>query len=433
MKKMTIYFVGLVIFTLLMIKTTYADEFSELKEQMKAMQERMEIMQKTINRLEAERALTKESVQTRQMEEMQRKIENLETQASISDEGQKTADLENIFHKIEWHGEVEWEFVDTMKDDSTGEAEPHFQLDKVRLEPEIQITEDIRFEADLDFDGSSAEADEFYFIFENLPFNSTMQIGKDDRFFKADKMTERYPLAGNAFWKDEEIGFLLETEHEPFYAALSWSQGLELDFKDVGEDDTSDVYSLMQDDTRRSSFNGVKEVSIGVGIEKDIEDLGKIDVLVWGLYNQLSAADISFLKTNLNSYSVDTHDQYRAGVNVEYEIDHFSFVSQYIDAKDGQLERYAWFVQPSYKFELPFGWKYANDHRLLFRYGKLVVDSPKTFDKPVSWDRKELTFAVITDITKNFRLKTEYTIDEEKTGAGDVDNNEFVAQLEYEF
>ena len=41
------------------------------------------------------------------------------------------------------------------------------------------------------------------------------------------------------------------------------------------------------------------------------------------------------------------------------------FVGQFIDAKDGQLERYAWFVQPSYKFTLPFNFKYANDHRLL--------------------------------------------------------------------
>jgi len=98
-------------------------ELAGLKEQMKVMQMQM-------------------GKQAREMIRMRRKIERLEENKILAMDGagagQKPLALEDIFHKIEWHGEVEWEFVDTAKDDSTGEAEPHFQLDKIRLEPEIQ-------------------------------------------------------------------------------------------------------------------------------------------------------------------------------------------------------------------------------------------------------------------------------------------------------
>ncbi|MFH1783234.1 MAG: hypothetical protein ABH848_06425 [Candidatus Omnitrophota bacterium] len=388
----------------------YADELSELKVQMKAMQKEMGKMQKKIEALEIQAP-----------------------QAAKEAEGKKYAISKEVLEKFELGGEIEIEFVDTQKDTSTGEAEPHFQLDKIRLEPELQITEDIRFEADIDFDEDTADIDECYFMFQNLPSNSSLQIGKDDRFFKAEKYTERSPLAGTAFWKDEEWSLLLETEHEPFYAAFAWSQGLELDLKEVGEDDSSDVYEMIQDDTRKSSYNGIREVSLGLGLKKELGDFGEIDILGWGLYNQLSSADISFLKSNLNSYTSDDDDQYRAGINLEYELGDFSLVAQYIDAQDGKLDRETWFIQPSCKVELPFGWKYCNGHRLLARYGRLDVDNAKSFSTPAAWDREELTLAVITDIAENFKLKSEYTINEEDTGNGEVDNNELVMQLEYEF
>jgi len=44
-----------------------------------------------------------------------------------------------------------------------------------------------------------------------------------------------------------------------------------------------------------------------------------------------------------------------------------------------------------------------------------------------------LIFAFITDIVNDFKLRTEYTIDGERTGSGEVDNSELVMQLLYEF
>ena len=55
------------------------------------------------------------------------------------------------------------------------------------------------------------------------------------------------------------------------------------------------------------------------------------------------------------------------------------------------------------------------------------------FPDPLTWDREELTLAVIAEIFKNLKLKTEYTVNTEETGNDEVDNNELVIQLELDF
>jgi len=40
---------------------------------------------------------------------------------------------------------------------------------------------------------------------------------------------------------------------------------------------------------------------------------------------------------------------------------------------------------------------------------------------------------LITELAKNVKLKTEYYINDEKTGGRDVDNNELLVQLEFKF
>jgi len=52
------------------------------------------------------------------------------------------------------------------------------------------------------------------------------------------------------------------------------------------------------------------------------------------------------------------------------------------------------------------------------------------------WERR-LTFGILTGITRNVTLKTEYNWNDEDTGgsgdAGDPDNDELVVQLEVKF
>ncbi len=190
---------------------------------------------------------------------------------------------------------------------------------------------------------------------------------------------------------------------------------------------------MLQDDTRKSSYNGIKEVSGGLGFKSELGDGGKIDIMAWGLYNQLSEGDVETLQDALSGYTSEDDRQSRVGLNLEYSLADFNLVAQYIEARDGDLDRKAWFVQPSYLIRLPSNRQYWKEHRLLVRYGQLNVDHTKAFDDPASWDRDEWTLAVISNIVENFSLKTEYTIDDEDTGDREIDNNELLLQLEYEF
>lgn len=406
-----------------------ADEISELKAQMKAMEARhqKEIaeLKARIETLEAERAARIETPK-----EMEERVIAIEERLKEPYEGGLLS-----FKGKNWEigGELELEFVDTQDDTNIGEPEPHFQIDKFSLIPRVHFAEDITLEADLYFQDSSARVDEAFVTFAKLPFNSELKVGLDDRFIMPKRMTERWPLAATAFWKDEEFGITWSTEQEPFYGILTWSQGLEIDETDVGEDDSSGNYAMLHDDSRRSNYGGIKEVGVGLGLKQELGDLGEVDILGFGYFNELTDNDISTLKSDISSYTSNDDEQYRIGANFDYTLRNFNFFAQYIDAKDGDLDRYAWYVQPSYKVELPFGWKYCNDHTFLVRYGEYDVDTTKAFGNPCTWGREELTFAVITEVAKNIKLKSEYTIDDEKTGDGEVDNDELVVQLELMF
>ncbi|MFT5206861.1 MAG: hypothetical protein ACI9CF_000602 [Candidatus Omnitrophota bacterium] len=398
-----------IVSTYMLILPASADEISILRDQMQVMQAEMQAM-----RIEMA------------------SLKGLEPSQLIK--GPQVFRTKLPVQGIELGGEVEIEIVDTEDDVATGEPEQHMQIDKVRLELEVQINEDMRFEADIDFADGGVDLDEYYFIFQNLPLNSTLQVGLDDRFFKGPRGTERYPLAANAFWRDEELGLLWEAEVNDVYIAFSLSQGLELDTRDIGEDDsTGDAYALIHDDSRGAAYNGFHEFSGGLGYEFDLGEAGQLEILAWGLISKLSNADKAFLTTSLNNYSSTDDDQTRIGLNFEYSIGSLGLAGQFIDARDGDFDRYAWYLQPTFDFTLPVDWKYGTEQQLLFRYGQLMIDNDATFNLPGTWDREEYTFALITQIAENMKLKTEYTIAEEETGARDINNNELMLQLEYQF
>lgn len=406
-----------------------ASEISELKGQIRTLQEQMNDMQRSYQQ---------------QLQMLEAKLNAMEAARTTAQAlpavpaqpaGPKFALSKEIVEKFELGGELEFEFVDVSKDNNTGEPEPHLQIDKFVLEPEVQITDDIRFEGDIQFDEDSVKMDEYYFEIENLPFDTEVTIGKDDRFMKMKRYTETHSLPEKAFWQDEENAILIENEFGPFYSALSWSQGLELDDKAIGEDSASgDHNDVIQDDTRKSAFNGLKQVSAGLGVKKDLGSFGEIDVMGWGIFGQLSRADRGFLVSNLNSYSSTSDRQRRTGVNLDYRWKKLNLAGQYVDAEDGKLDRYAWHLQPSVLLSLPVDWKYAKDHRLLARYSRYDVENNrKTFSKPLTWGRKAITLGLLTDITETITLKNEYTMNDERTGGGDIDNNEFLSQVEWEF
>ncbi len=432
--KFTLVFLSLVITLCLGLPfPSYADDLADLKAQMAVMQQQID-------------------AQVRQMGEMQKKIEQLEAERAVpvqpagstdSDVSQRITAIEQKLDQpwpngllslkkgqFEIGGELEMEFVDTQNDAAVSEPEPHFQLDKFVLSPKVKIADDVTLYGEIDMNQSSTAVSEVWLKFSELPLQSELKFGLDDRFIEMDRKTESYPLAGNAFWRDEEIGVTWSTGTKPFYTVLTVSQGEELDTKQVGEDNS---YVMLHDNTLTSGYGGIKEVGLGVGHKSELGRIGNLNLLGFGYLDQLSDADIAYLKSNLSSYDSNKDDQWRAGINLDYRKDDFTFISQYIDAKDGDLDRSVWFVQPSYHFVLPFEWKYGRGQEILVRYGQYRLDTSRSFGKPATWDRDELTFALITDVVKNIKVKTEYSIYGEETGDGSVNNNELLMQLEVRF
>ncbi|MEA3358328.1 MAG: hypothetical protein U9R17_02810 [Thermodesulfobacteriota bacterium] len=420
------------VFTIFLAHAAQADELSVMKEELRTMQKALE-------------------AQTKKIEEMQKKIEALESESrsaiedATSAEGEITALRDKIREphrgdilsrkgaKFEIGGELEIEFVDTQRDEETDELEPHFQVDRLKLSPKVKFSEqNVSMKADIDVDTDGAELDEVYIKFSKLPLKSSLKIGLDDMFLKPDIKTERYPLSAIAFWRQEETGIFLKSKfYSPFYLNLSYCNGLELDDKKTGEDSS---YKIIGVDKRNKDFSDQMELGIGLGSDLYFGTLGMLDVLGFYYLGELSNADIEFLNDKVSGYDSTESALYRYGINLDYNLEDFNLFLQFIRAKDGALNRYAWYIQPSYKFNLPWDWRYFNSHTLLARYGRLhLTDIDAVFTDPLTWDRGELTLAFMPEIYKNIKLKAEYTINTEKTGNGKVDNNEFLIQLELGF
>ncbi|MCP4650070.1 MAG: hypothetical protein GY853_08345 [PVC group bacterium] len=327
-------------------------------------------------------------------------------------------------------GELELEFVDTQSDASIDETKAHFQVDKFALAPTVYLEENINFYGNIEFTTDGASVAEAYLDFINLPLNSRLRTGYFYRFIEIDRKTEKHCLAGNGFWRDGSMGIMWKTEQDSFYGIASLTHGQELNTKQVGEDSS---YKIIHDNMKSDNYVGIRELGLGLGVKQDLEQIGSIDVLGFSYLDKLSLADITFLQANVNGYTSNDDKQQRNGVNLTYFLKEFTFISQYIASVDGKLKRNAWILQPSYKFDLPLDWKHCKSHELLVRYGAYNVNTSRVVALPTTWDREELTIALITNVAENIKLKTEYSINAEKTGGSDVKNNEIVIQLETKF
>lgn len=439
---------GVFIFTL--IPVAQADEILGRESQIKAIQKQLELQSKRMQEQVKQIQIQNQQIEDQkgQIAAMQRKIQKLESERASKirtpmEMEERVIALEEKLKRLyeggllslkgeKWEigGELEFEFVDTKKHASVDEPEPHFQLDKLMLIPRVSLSEDIYLYGEIEFYTSSLLAKYIYAHFGNLPFNSFLRVGFDQKFMKPSRKTERYPLAGNAFWRDNSAGIYAGGEFKPLYWRFSCTNGFEINQRQITEDDSLD---MLHDNLRTNNYDSPGELGLGLGFKKDFERGGKIDLLGFSYFSRLSGADETFLKSNVTGYNSDERSQYRYGLNLNYSVLGASLFTQFIKAKDGDLDRLSWYIQPSYKIKLADrDFFFAIEP--LFRYGKLSLNIDAVTGDSLTWDREEFTFAVITDIYKNIKLKTEYTIDRMDKDAGGTKNySEFVAQLEVKF
>ena len=331
-------------------------------------------------------------------------------------------------------GELEVEFRDTQEDDGIKDSNARFQFDKFVLKPEVIFGKtNISLKGELEFN-----ADEAYFAnggvyFENLPLDSQIFAGLKSRFIGISRKTEVYPLLGTTMERYEQLQMNWQAKASPFYWGVCFGEGLRLGTKQVSEDSS---YKMLRDNRNVSHKTGHPEYGIKLGVKPALGDLGTLDVLGFGFFGELNNDDIDLLKSKLPAYTSASDDMRRYGGRLVYKykfdkLNELTLVAEGAQLKDGALERTGWYVQGSHKWK--FKRPYLCSFEPLIRYGQINPDWTKSFSKSASWDREMLTLALITELAKNVKLKTEYYINDEKTGGRNVDNNELLVQLEYKF
>lgn len=350
--------------------------------------------------------------------------------------------------KLEIGGELELEIVDSQSNgrirdknstpapdtakgqmNESNNANPRMSIDKIVITPKVHVTSNILFKADIEFSpDSSVKLDEAWVKFSGLPLNSWVTLGQEDPFIHVSRKTESYPLLGHAFWQDEDLGLFMGGAAGPVYWRFSATNGRRLRDRQAGEDR---VFPMTTDDDDNGENNANKQIGVGLGLNHAFKPGHSVDVLPFWYGADLSPNDITYLNTISGYTDLSSKDQSRYGVNFDYILSGFELFAQYMKAEDGAMDRDGWYVQPSYQQTL--GMAHLQSVEFLLRYEEYNVDLVPVFADARTWDRKTTTLALISEIAKGFKIKTEYYLNDEETGGGDVDNNELLIQAEVKF
>ncbi len=332
--------------------------------------------------------------------------------------------------QVEYFNPEQEERVPSARTDYPGGG---FHVDELSLYLDGDFKNDIRLHTRFDITGEDQGLVEGYIDFENLYFNSELRIGLQDRFFRPGRYTETYPLPGIAFWRSRVLGATWKGTYDPVYAYVSVTNGTQLGDRQLGEDKSAQMIS---DDDIEYDMNGDKELSAGLGIDVDFAPYGKLDLLGFGLTGELSSEDVTFLQTEVPGYGFSfNQDKELAGVNLDYGIGEWDLFAQAIAGRDGDLERFAWYTELSYRFQFE-GMKFLNSLRPLIRYGELDTNmTPQPFmaNGSLTWDREQWLIGAVAELVRNVYFRMEYAFNEEDTGGSDANNNEFLFQLEVRF
>jgi TolA-binding protein len=458
------------------IDVVQAEELFELKEQMKAMQEQSQKQIKVLQKQMQEQMEAMQNQNQKQLQVLQRKIESLEqikqvttTTEASSGEGiiERLLDQNIPTLKREWleiGGELEFEYLDAQADNNgdsdttTGsggsESDGRFQIDKFVLTTKVNFSNDVYWKQNIQFapgsgssDTNTVDVDNSYLmvkhVLDHFGFNDSsntyFSIGLKDPFEKPKRITENYNILSTSFHRDEELGIQLGGSFDPVYWRFSMSNGNKL--SDRSPNDDSSDFEVIEDNELNADENTNKEVSFGLGVDTALGETGNIDLLAFYNTARLTNEDITFLRT-IAGYagSFEEDSNWEKGLRIDYTNEGWRLWGMYIKAKDGTLDRDGFTVETSYRFKLEGvehnGRKYLTAIQPVFNYSQynLYNDNiPSVVTDARTWDREKYIVGLITDLSKNMKLKLEYSINDENTGGDDVKNDEFLAQVELKF
>lgn len=118
--------------------------------------------------------------------------------------------------KLELGGRAELLLIDPQGEDDpiagrTENPDPHFELDRLRIEPVFRFSRAISVHGQVDFEPTDGGTvlKELTARYAPEPFawwfDAEVRLGLDDRFIRPARRTKNYPLVGNAFWRRESL------------------------------------------------------------------------------------------------------------------------------------------------------------------------------------------------------------------------------------
>jgi len=324
-------------------------------------------------------------------------------------------------------GTLEFEYLIPDEGAGVSDTNSRFQLDKFVLKPQIgSDSNGFSMWAELEANSSATQVTAFAAELKGLPLGSKLSTGLFPRFIGADRKTEAYPMLGTAMWRYEQYQIVWEGKVSPVYWGVSYGEGLPLGTKQLGEDSS---YKTLRDNRNAGSKTGNEELGFKLGLAPKIGPV-KIDILGYAFIGKLSTADMATLASDFPGYSSTDDTQTRYGGRVTFNAAGLTLMGEMAKLEDGTLKRDAWYGQASYKIKTG-NKRYIPSIEPLVRYGVLNVDYAQTVAKTTTWDRQMTVVALITELAKNVKLKTEYYVLDEDTGGSSVDNNEILIQIQY--
>jgi hypothetical protein len=459
MSKFVLAVVTAVFFNFCFVGAGYADAMSDLATQIQSLQGQMQAQAKLIESLQ-------QQVQGLRAE----KVKPVAIPRGATEEErnmlERLADGMLPTKKGEWlqiGGELELEYVDAAHDNNGArevstavggtESEGQFQIDKFVLETKANFSEDIYWLQKLEFapsnspDTNTVDIDNSYVMIKNVvdhfgisdPTDTYISLGVQDPFEKRSRILENYNLLGTAFHRDEQLGIQMGGHWKSLYWRSAVSNSNEL--SDRSPNDDSSDFEIVEDNEQNFDEDTNKEISFGLGFDHDFGDLGAINLL--GFYNiaHLSEEDVAFLQT-ISGYSGNFSDEINIerGIRLDYSLAGLRLHGMLINAQDGLMDRQGYAFEISYLLDLPGternGRKFLTGVRPVYEYSQLNVGGGGLNPNPIdarTWDRGKHVIGVVTDVSKNMKLKLEYAINDEETGNQDVNNNEWLGQLELKF
>jgi hypothetical protein len=333
-----------------------------------------------------------------------------------------------------WHfdlgGELEYEFVKTENGAGVAKRNARFQIDQLYLYPKVRYRDMALFSADIAIKTSTALIEEAWAQFYGISYNTYVEIGLNDLFIaNISRKTEAEILIESAFYRDDDMGIRLGGKPSDWlYWQVGVTNGFQLGTRSASEDPS---FVFIADRKNASNSADRPYFAIDIGFKPNLGKNGKIDILPFYYNGLLSDADVSFLHA-VTGYSATSmaDEKHRYGLNVRYDFSDLTIIGQFLEAKDGDLDRTGWFIQPSYLIYKDSNRRWFKAYEVLYRYSDLDVDLPNVFADTLTWDRYQHVFALLLTVFDSTTLKIEYHLNGESTGASDVDNDEFLMQLE---